>query len=227
MFRGHLLYYICSKCHPDQELSLDTLADFDRVDTTNASNLFQHQVRDLPYQDLFEPDTQGALKDASMRIRYECTRPASHYRYPLKRIDSHEIAAFEDYQYLRRYFVKHADHHVLCFFCSKIHSTHRASHCHNGLRFRSYHFKFPFPQNPKATAYEIDKAIKRYVALGASPPPAEQDSLDGAPAALKIERRSANTLSKWEDVTETVTIDDSDTVLRRLRQVLVTIQHLK
>ena len=97
---------------PDQELSLDTLADFDRVDTTNASNLVQHQVRDLPYQDLFEPDTQGALKDASMRIRYECTRLASHYRYPLKRIDSHEIAAFEDYQYLRRYFVKHADHNV-------------------------------------------------------------------------------------------------------------------
>ena len=97
---------------PDQELSLDTLADFDRVDTTNASNLVQHQARDLPYQDLFEPDTQGALKDASMRIRYECTRLASHYRYPLKRIDSHEIAAFEDYQYLRRYFVKHADHNV-------------------------------------------------------------------------------------------------------------------
>ena len=108
--------------------------------------------------------------------------------------------------------------HVFCSFCDKIHSTHRVSHCHNGLRFRSYHFKFPYPQNPKATAYEIDKANKRYVALGASPPPAEQDSLDGALAALKIERRSANTLSKWEDATQTVTIDNSDTVLRRLRQ---------
>ena len=78
--------------------------------------------------------------------------------------------------------------HVLCFFCGKIHSTHRASHCHNGLRFRSYHFKFPFPQKLKETAYEIDKANKRYVALGASPPQAEQDSLDEALAALKLNK---------------------------------------
>ena len=43
-----------------------------------------------------------------MRVRYECTRLASHYRYPLERIGSHEIASFEDYQCLRQYFEKHA-----------------------------------------------------------------------------------------------------------------------
>ena len=96
----------------DQELSLNTLIDFDRVDTTNISNLVQHQIRDLSYQNFFEFDIQDALKNAFMRIRYECTRLTSHYRYLLKRIDSHEIAVFEDYQYLQRYFVKHVDHNV-------------------------------------------------------------------------------------------------------------------
>ena len=47
-----------------------------------------------------------------MRVRYECTRLASQYRYPLERIDSCEIASFEDYQCLRRYFEKHAGHNV-------------------------------------------------------------------------------------------------------------------
>jgi len=45
-----------------------------------------------------------------MRVRYECTRLASHYRYPLERTNSCEIAGFEDYQCLRRYFEKHAGH---------------------------------------------------------------------------------------------------------------------
>ena len=47
-----------------------------------------------------------------MKIRYECIRLTFHYRYSLKRIDFHEIAIFENYQYLQRYFVKHVDHNV-------------------------------------------------------------------------------------------------------------------
>ena len=47
-----------------------------------------------------------------MRVRYECTRLASHYRYPLERINSCEIAGFEVYECLWRYFEKHAGHNV-------------------------------------------------------------------------------------------------------------------
>ncbi len=54
----------------------------------------------------------GALKDASMRVRYECTRLASHYRYPLAQTEPCEIARFEDYECLWRYFEKQARDNV-------------------------------------------------------------------------------------------------------------------
>ena len=82
------------------------------VDLTRVPSLVEDQVRDLPEQGLFEPDTQGALRNASMRVRYECTRLASLYQYPLEQIDSGDVASFEDYQCLRRYFEKHAGHDV-------------------------------------------------------------------------------------------------------------------
>lgn len=47
-----------------------------------------------------------------MRVRYESTRLASIYQYPLEQIDSGDIAGFEDYQCLRRYFEKHAGRDV-------------------------------------------------------------------------------------------------------------------
>ena len=74
--------------------------------------MVQHQVRDLPNQDLFEPDTQGALKDASIRVRYEATRLACYYGYPLERMSCSDVASFEDYQSLQRYFEKHAGRDV-------------------------------------------------------------------------------------------------------------------
>lgn len=42
-----------------------------------------------------------------MRVRYECTRLASYYQYPLEHTNSCDIADFEDYQCLRRYFEEH------------------------------------------------------------------------------------------------------------------------
>ena len=116
--------------------------------------------------------------------------------------------------------------HVLCPFCGKIHrhgfgqsydNNQRVSHCSPGLGFISYYFKFPFSQNPESTAYEIDKANKRYVALGASPQQAEQDLLVGAVAGLEIDQDPKNTLPKWEDAQETFMVDDNDMAFRRLR----------
>lgn len=47
-----------------------------------------------------------------MRVRYECTRLASYYRYQLQQTNSCKIADFEDYQLLWRRFEKHARHNV-------------------------------------------------------------------------------------------------------------------
>ena len=121
-----------------------------------------------------------------------------------------------------------SDVHVLCPFCSNIHkhgfgksykSTHRVSHCSKRFGSSSYYFKYPFSSSPpESTAYEIDKVNKRYVALFASPPQAEQDLLVGALAGLEVDQKSTITLSKWEDAQETIVIDDSDEPFRRLRQ---------
>ena len=43
-----------------------------------------------------------------MRVRYECTRLASHYQYPLEKINSCDIAGLEDYRCLSGYFEKRA-----------------------------------------------------------------------------------------------------------------------
>ncbi|KAL9130896.1 MAG: hypothetical protein Q9217_001046, partial [Psora testacea] len=83
-----------------------------RIDPTQASNVVQHQVRDLPTHHLFEPDIPEAFKDASMRVRYEYIRLASHYQYPLELANPGDIADFEDYQCLWRYFEKCAGHVV-------------------------------------------------------------------------------------------------------------------
>ena len=118
--------------------------------------------------------------------------------------------------------------HVQCPFCSRIHRhgfqksydrAHRVSHCDTGAELRSYSFKYPFSQDPEWTAYEIDKESKRYVALGASPPPPEQDLLMGAFAGMKLDQKPTFTLPSWGDATETVILDDNDLCFRKLRQV--------
>ena len=88
---------------------MESPGEFHGVDSTQTSHPVQYQVRDLSSENLFEPDTRGALKDESMRVRYECTRLASYYRYPLENMTPGDIAGFEDYQYLRLYFEKCAD----------------------------------------------------------------------------------------------------------------------
>ena len=117
--------------------------------------------------------------------------------------------------------------HILCPFCSKIHRhgfgqsynrTHRAPHCHPGSEFGSYYFKYPFSENPESTAYEIDKINKRYVALDACPPQAEQDLLAGNLDGLNLNSEPTATLPKWEEAEETIILDDNDTVFRRLRR---------
>ena len=121
-----------------------------------------------------------------------------------------------------------SDVHVQCPFCGSIHrhgfehrydNVRRVSHCDTGAEFGSYTFKYPFSQNPDSTAYEIDKLSKLYVALGASPPQPEQDSLVGALAGMKLDQKPTMTLPSWGDATETVIVDDNDIHFRRLRQV--------
>ena len=116
--------------------------------------------------------------------------------------------------------------HVQCPFCGKIHrhgfgesygNVHRLSHCETGIDFRSYSFKYPFSQTPEWTAYEIDKANKRYVALGASPPQPEQDLLVEDFARLKFEPKSTIMLPNWELATETV--GDPAFELKRIEHV--------
>ena len=86
----------------------DSLYTSGNSESTRELNRIQHQVRNLPSEELFELDIQGALKGASMRVRYECTRLASHYQYPLEQINSCDIADLEDYRFLWRFFEKQA-----------------------------------------------------------------------------------------------------------------------
>ena len=113
---------------------------------------------------------------------------------------------------------------VLCPFCDNIHShgfgdsyenSRRYSHCST---VGSYTFKYPFSKSPEWAAYEIDKANKRYVALNASPPPAEGDFIVGALAGLGIQQKSTSGLGKWQDAEETIILDDSDPIFCRFHQ---------
>ena len=47
-----------------------------------------------------------------MRVKYECSRLASHYQYPLEQINPREIKGFEDYRCLQQYFDKHVNHNL-------------------------------------------------------------------------------------------------------------------
>ena len=117
---------------------------------------------------------------------------------------------------------------VLCPFCDRIHnhgfgqnygSNHRLSHCYiDPGSFDSYYFRYPFSLSPETTAYEIDKANRRYVTLGASPPQDKVDPLVQAVADLNVNDNSMTRLPKWEDAQETIVLDDNDPAFRRVRQ---------
>lgn len=119
--------------------------------------------------------------------------------------------------------------HVQCPFCMKIHthgfgksyeSVHRAAHCDSRaqLSYPSYEFKYPFSQIPETTAYEIDKTNRRFVALDADPPQPEPDLLEEGFANLALNQKPAVALERWKDAVETITIDRTDTILRRLQE---------
>jgi len=126
--------------------------------------------------------------------------------------------------------------HVQCPFCTKIHrhgfgesydSVHRVAYCDSSpqLSHPSYQFKYQFSQVLETTAYEIDKANKRYVALDAGSPQPGPDLLEEGFANLALNQKPAVALERWKDAVETITIDRTDTILRRCKKRLVAMKH--
>lgn len=118
--------------------------------------------------------------------------------------------------------------HVKCPFCLKIHehgfsgryeSVYRVARCDltPPLAFPSYQLKFPFSQALETTAYKIDKASKRYVAIDADPPQPRPDLLEEG--NLPPEENLAEAVETFEDAVETITIDKTDKIFQRLHEV--------
>lgn len=116
---------------------------------------------------------------------------------------------------------------VKCPFCLKIHkhgfggsyeSVYRVAHCDSSppLAFPSYQLKFPFSQALETTAYKIDKASKRYVAIDADPPRPRPDLLEEG--NLPPEENPAVALETFQDAVETITIDKTDKIFQRLHE---------
>ncbi len=118
--------------------------------------------------------------------------------------------------------------YVQCPFCTKIHrhgfvsydDVHRETHCNPCPKSSqsSYQFEFPFSQVIERTAYEIDKANKRHVALGADPPQTGSGMLKERPHNLRVafKEKPAVILETWESAVEEITVDSTDTIVRYL-----------
>lgn len=117
--------------------------------------------------------------------------------------------------------------YVKCPFCSKIpkhvfggsyEGVYRLAQCDSSPSslFPSYRLKFPFSQAPETTAYKIDKASKRYVAIDADLPQLRPDLLEED--NLPSEENPAVALETFEDAVETITIDKTDKIFRRLHE---------
>lgn len=116
---------------------------------------------------------------------------------------------------------------VKCPFCMKIHKhgfggsyedVYRVAHCDSSppLLFPSYQLKFPFSQALETTAYKIDKASKRYVAIDANSPQPMPDLL--VEGSLPPRENPAVALETFEDAVETIVIDKTDKIFRRLHE---------
>lgn len=116
--------------------------------------------------------------------------------------------------------------HVKCPFCLKIHKhcfdgsyegVYRIAHCDSSppLLLPLYQLKFPFSQALETTAYKIDKGCKRYVAIDADMPQSRPDLLK---EAYLPQENPAVALETFEDAVETITIDKTDKIFRRLHE---------
>lgn len=109
--------------------------------------------------------------------------------------------------------------------------VYRVAHCDSSppFIFPSYQLKFPFSQAPlEITAYKIDKECKRYVAIEADPPPQQQQSKPdllllgkealNQPPPPEEENPAVAPLETFEDAVETIRIDKTDKIFRRLHE---------
>lgn len=111
--------------------------------------------------------------------------------------------------------------------------VYRVAHCDSGpaLNFPSYQLKFPFSRALERTAYKIDKECKRYVAIEAGPPNPPQRQQQSRPDLLLLGEEACNLpppleeenpavapLETFEDAVETITIDKTDKIFRRLHE---------
>lgn len=120
--------------------------------------------------------------------------------------------------------------HVQCPFCRKIHkhffgqsyeSVHRVAQCDSSppLPFPSYQFKFPFSEKLDTSAFEIDKSSKRYIAIDADRPQPRPDLLEEALSNLVLNGKPAVALESFKDAVETITVEKTDTMFRRLHKL--------
>lgn len=118
---------------------------------------------------------------------------------------------------------------VQCPFCTKIH-THgfgdsydsiiRAAHCDHGssLSFPSYRFAYPFSTREGTVAYEIEKSVGCFVALGTKAIDPEVENLEKALAEVNLDVDHSQDSRRWEHATEMITIGMEDETFRHLHK---------
>ncbi|KAI4093045.1 MAG: hypothetical protein LQ339_007768 [Xanthoria mediterranea] len=70
----------------------------------SAPIITREEFCDLSYPSSVGPNIVKALDEASIRVRFEFFRLASHYQYPLRELDLERVRGFEDYWNLWNYF---------------------------------------------------------------------------------------------------------------------------
>ena len=119
--------------------------------------------------------------------------------------------------------------YLQCPFCSKTHthgfggsytSSVRVAHCEHSsyLSHPSYRFAYSFSEDAGTTAYEIDKSVGFFVALGAKMLETDTGNIEKALDGLNLSEDELSNTRTWEDATEMITIGTEDEILRRLQE---------
>jgi hypothetical protein len=119
---------------------------------------------------------------------------------------------------------------VQCPFCTKIHthgfggsyrSTFRVPHCgcSASLSLPPYRFEYPFSTGEGTVAYEIDKPVGCFVALGARAIESEVEPLEKALDELNLVVDRSLDSKSWKQATEMITIGMEVETFRRLHQL--------
>jgi hypothetical protein len=118
---------------------------------------------------------------------------------------------------------------VRCPFCTNNH-THgfggsyrsilRAPHCNynSSISFLSYRFAYPFLECEGTVAYELDKSVGYFVALGATEIDSEVELLKKAFDELNLQVGGSSGTKGWKHATEMITIGIEDETFRCLHQ---------